>query len=499
MKLHRIDKVSRVIGLAALSAGVIAGGFTAYADGAGAQNLPFADAAFQRVWERTDLPVAQGRVNRTWLWGPGGGRSLQESFAESPGGQHLVQYFDKARMEISNPQMNPRDPFYVTNGLLVVEMISGQMQTGANLFDSLGPSDVQIAGDAGSDSPSYGALQGVASVGLPNAEHRAAQVPIGNQLPYLYINRLGSVSSISPASVRATPKAATYVAETGHNIADVFWTYMNSQGPVYENGTYTNGPVINWLTVMGYPVTEPYWTSIKVAGRDRMVLFQAFQRRLLTYSPDNPEGWKVEMGNVGTQYYSWRYDQASIACQRVPLRGFGRVWAAHRTVQRGLGCSLDYPPFNNEMQVQTAWQPFQHGTMLWISRTVYAQERIIYVFFDDGTFQRFDDRWQEGQPVNGGLAPPVGLYEPQRGFGQVWREGTGARVRERLGWATRPEQGSTGAYQQFQRGEMYWTGTSNKIYVLYGTVNNYPYDPTPMPGSGSSPFRYEVFDDTFNP
>ena len=37
---------------------------------AGAQTPAFADPAFRRVWERTDLPVAQGRVNRTWMWGP---------------------------------------------------------------------------------------------------------------------------------------------------------------------------------------------------------------------------------------------------------------------------------------------------------------------------------------------------------------------------------------------------------------------------------------------
>ena len=54
-------------------------------------------------------------------------------------------------MEINNPNGNPADPFYVTNGLLVVEMISGNMQTGANSFSPLSPSDVQIAGDAGSD------------------------------------------------------------------------------------------------------------------------------------------------------------------------------------------------------------------------------------------------------------------------------------------------------------------------------------------------------------
>ena len=39
------------------------------------------------------------------------------------------------------------------------------------------------------------------------------------------------------------------------------------------------------------------------------VLVQPFQRRVLTYSPDNPSGWQVEMGNVGRHYYLWRYGE----------------------------------------------------------------------------------------------------------------------------------------------------------------------------------------------
>ncbi|MEX2315225.1 MAG: hypothetical protein WD628_05855, partial [Thermomicrobiales bacterium] len=34
---------------------------------------------------------------------------------------------------------------------------------------------------------------------------------------------------------------------------------------------------------------------------------QCFERRCLTYNPANPDGWKVEAGNVGLHYYLWRY------------------------------------------------------------------------------------------------------------------------------------------------------------------------------------------------
>jgi hypothetical protein len=260
---------------------------------------------------------------------------------------------------------------------------------------------------------------------------------------------------------------------------------------------------MNWTSALGYPVTEAYWTRIMVQGRERPVFFQAYQRRVLTYSPYNLAGWQVEMGNVGLQYYAWRYerDESSSNCSKVPIRGFGKVWAEHPNVQRGTGCPLVYPPYDKEQAIQTSYQTFQHGTMLWENLTnpyvPPALNQPIYVFFDDGTFRRFDDTWQEGDPSNGGLAPPSGLYEPQKGFGKVWREGTGARVRERLGWATQPQKDGAGAYQRFERGEMFWTGAANKIFVLYGTVENYPYPPTP--GPGSSPLRYDVYDDTFAP
>src|SRR5690606_35166227 len=63
-----------------------------------------ANQHFMRVWQRTDLPVVEGISNRTWMWGPKANtEALSEPYAESPGGQRTVQYFDKARMEITNP------------------------------------------------------------------------------------------------------------------------------------------------------------------------------------------------------------------------------------------------------------------------------------------------------------------------------------------------------------------------------------------------------------
>ncbi|HEX5165535.1 MAG TPA: hypothetical protein VFV93_09080, partial [Thermomicrobiales bacterium] len=55
------------------------------------------------------------------------------------------------------------------------------------------------------------------------------------------------------------------------------------------------------------PITEAYWATVKVNNQYVDVLMQCFERRCLTYTPGNPDGWKVEAGNVGLHYYVWRY------------------------------------------------------------------------------------------------------------------------------------------------------------------------------------------------
>src|SRR6478752_4093663 len=62
----------------------------------------FAVSDFENVWQQADGPVASGQAVRSWLWGPAPGLSLNEPFAGAPGGQRLVQYFDKARMELNS-------------------------------------------------------------------------------------------------------------------------------------------------------------------------------------------------------------------------------------------------------------------------------------------------------------------------------------------------------------------------------------------------------------
>ena len=100
----------------------------------------FADSAFQSVWQRTDKPIADGRVARSWVWGPNPfTEATYEAYAEAPGGTRLVQYFDKSRMEINDPNADRGSPWFVTNGLLVREMVDGRVQTGDAVFETRSP------------------------------------------------------------------------------------------------------------------------------------------------------------------------------------------------------------------------------------------------------------------------------------------------------------------------------------------------------------------------
>lgn len=255
---------------------------------------PFAD-----TWARTDKPVADGAVERTFIWGPDANTHImQERYDEAPGQMRDVQYYDKARME-DNTWRTTSAPWNVTNGLLVVELMTGKLQVGDNTFVEWEPANVNIAGDPGfAETPTYATY----SMLMGNAAH-----PQGSVITATVDadGNVGSDSSRAPFNVTAGELAP----QTGHRTASVFWDFMTASGPVYQNGMITNDMLfLNPYYATGLPVTEAYWANIMVDGTSKWVLTQAFERRVLTYTPDNNAGWQVEAGNVGLHYYQWRYD-----------------------------------------------------------------------------------------------------------------------------------------------------------------------------------------------
>lgn len=255
---------------------------------------------FSKVWKRTDQPVKDGTISRSWLWGPAPfTAAVTEPYAQSPGGNRQVQYFDKSRMEINNPNGNRNDAFFVTNGLLVKEMITGQLQNGDNRFEGRAPAAIGVAGDIDDTSgPTYQTLNGLTG---PTGQ-KSGQITAT-------LDRSGKVGDNADDFARYNARSVYFVPETGHNIASPFWDFLNQSGPVYNSsGQLALAKLFDPpFYATGYPISEAYWAKVKVGGQVRDVLVQAFERRILTYTPSNPAGFQVEMGNVGRHYHLWRY------------------------------------------------------------------------------------------------------------------------------------------------------------------------------------------------
>lgn len=244
----------------------------------------FAAPAFQALWAKTDANPA----GHSYVWGPGPFTSpgLMEDYKDAPGGKRLVQYFDKARMELNTPG-GP-----VTAGLLSVELISGRQQNGDATFVQRDPAKVTVAGDPDNSFPTYadfaklqGAEQDASSGGTPVAK---------------MVNPTGPTGTYAPAMTDALAKTTGYDAQTRHNIPKAFLDFRNS-------------PDLGGIQAIGLAITEPVWANVKVNNKVVPVLVQSFERRVLTYTPDNPILFRVEYGNIGRAYYAWRSTTLSAA------------------------------------------------------------------------------------------------------------------------------------------------------------------------------------------
>ncbi len=185
---------------------------------------------FEQVWTRTDEPVAEVVAKRTWIWGPAPFTDvLTEPYAESPGDERQVIYYDKNRMEITSPDADPASPWYVTNGLLAVELTTGQVQLGHNDFKQGLPSEMNVAGDQGFDNgPSYatfGRINGEASRGPPYDHDRTGEIVRGR------LERSGR-ATIDPTLEAYGIELGYFDEVTNANIAAPFWEFMNSTGLV---------------------------------------------------------------------------------------------------------------------------------------------------------------------------------------------------------------------------------------------------------------------------
>lgn len=259
-----------------------------------APELPAEDAAFGALWQRTDGVRA---TDAAWMWGPQDWWQTQEPYAEAPRNLRWVRYYDKARMEVTDPTLPASSLWFVSNGLLVVEMVTGQIQVGntaRTLACSIPPcgSPQPVAGDASmaNRSPTYRDFAGLIQAGQANRVGQAVDQWL------IHSDMAASLVIGDPTLAEQYPETvgAYYDQATQMTVPAVFWKYISRQSlePSY---------------VFGRPISAAYWTHTTVGGVEKDVLVQLFERRTLTYTPTNEPTWRIEMGNVGQHYYAWRY------------------------------------------------------------------------------------------------------------------------------------------------------------------------------------------------
>jgi len=245
----------------------------------------FADPAFETQWKAGEAAVPN-------FWGPlANARDGQkETYG---GGPRLVQYFDKARMEL-NTSGGP-----VTAGLLTNELKTGKMQVGDSSFEQRQPAKVNVAGDAGADGPTYADL-----ASLPDPEvSRDTASP--------------AVFSFNGGTFQAVPANDPLFKTLG----DAPFVYTEDFGYCLGHCRSTFKPFKDFIAGLplridqttGFPIGPAFFAKVKIAGTPTTVLVQPFERRVLTYNPNNPPATRVEFGNIGQHYYTWRYLDAAAA------------------------------------------------------------------------------------------------------------------------------------------------------------------------------------------
>jgi hypothetical protein len=237
---------------------------------------------------------AQAEQVQPNFWGPlATARDGQpEPYKEAPGGKRGVQYFDKARMEQSDP--NAR----VTTGLLTVELKTGKLQTGDSTFEQHSPAQVNMAGDPGVDGPTY------ADLGTLNEHYE-----INDATPALYLfnsdhtfhaltrSEENQYAAFNPPT---GPAVGSLVDPSGRYSQLVYFPFLNFIDSLTKAGI----PIDQ---TPGYAISPIIVATVPIGGKPTTVFIQAFERRVLTYNPNNDPAFRVEFGNIGQHYYRWRY------------------------------------------------------------------------------------------------------------------------------------------------------------------------------------------------
>jgi hypothetical protein len=188
----------------------------------------------------------------------------------------------------------------ISQGLLVREMATGNVQLGYDDFVQSEPAPIPILGTTQGDPN----LLTYADFADPVAT--VATDRIGQPLDE-WIAPGGIVSTATPP---VELLVGHYEPITGHNVAQVTMSWL--EGDPFG---------INTNDALGLPISEPYWIP-SGKGEAGVSLVQLFERRVVLYTPDLPLAERFSLTSVGRHYYRWRYgndpgvENSSAAIQR---------------------------------------------------------------------------------------------------------------------------------------------------------------------------------------
>lgn len=240
--------------------------------------LPVSAAGFASPLFRDQWMQGEGIVPN--FWGPPVTEGMMEPYAESPGGMRLVQYFDKGRMELTNPATG-----IVTNGLLAKELVTGDQQIGYTTYTHHDPPAIPIAGDPTGVGPTYATLSAIGALLFGPTPMRGT-----TSIAATFTDDGRLILNIGQPTTGIKPLRA-YDAATQHNVLGPFVAFRSQVG----------------LDAIGYALCEPFTATFTVDGAPKRIAVQVFERRVLTYTESNPAPFKTEFGNIGQQYDAWRY------------------------------------------------------------------------------------------------------------------------------------------------------------------------------------------------
>ena len=249
----------------------------------------FASPVIQASWQQAESIQPN-------FWGPlATARDGQsEPYKEAPGGKRTVQYFDKARMEQFD--LNA----HVTTGLLTVELKSGKVQLGDSTFEQHAPAQINIAGDPGTTGLTYAELGQFAEYYDPASPNTYSAYIFGDNHQF---TPLTAANAKPYAAQFDTPSGDTfvYVADPSNHYGQVVYAPFED---FIKRLTNAGVPIDQ---TPGYPIAPVLIATVPIGGKATTIFIQAFERRVLTYNPNNDPAFRVEFGNIGQHYYRWRY------------------------------------------------------------------------------------------------------------------------------------------------------------------------------------------------